>query len=663
MSWALRNISQKKAIGLIVICGFLLYANTLGHDYTLDDAIVITENDFTKKGFSGIWEQLSNDQFVGFYGQKKELVSGGRYRPLSMVMFNLEYAFFGNSPFIGHLMNVLWYLLNGVLLFLVLQKLFPEKWENNPWLPLSLLATLLWVFHPIHSEVVANIKGRDEIMAFCGELFTLWLLLKWLDSKKISLLITMAGVYFLALLSKENAITWLAIFPLAIYFFKKEKIQQAIPAFAVLLAVAGGWFAIRYQVVGGGIKDVADNLMNDPFLESTVSEKYATIMLTLGKYVQLLFFPHPLTYDYYPKHIPIVSWNNPMVILSAFLYLGLIILSMVGFLKRKLYGFGILIFFITLSIASNLIFPIGAFMNERFVYVSSLGFCLVLGQFLLFGLSNFIKKIKQKQQALTFLCLLIFSLYSVKTISRNLVWKNNLTLATHDAEISVNGAKSNVMAGGLLTEEAAKSNNPAEKRKLLIRGIKYLERAIKVYPEYIDALLLMGNAQWELTKEAKNAMPYYKKILSINPNNQNAWSNILIVLEQEKNTNFKLKAYEELQRINPQVETVYVNMGRAYGKEKNDLNKALDVFQSGLQRFPNSYQLLSNMGTVYGLQGNYAAAIQVLEKATQIQPNNSKAFVDLGLSYYYNQQLQQAKAAFDKAKQIDPNLDRTKFPV
>ena len=657
------KLKSKQIVLIIGLSVFALYGNTLGHDFALDDAIVITDNEFTKKGFSGIWDQLTNDQFVGFYGTKKELVSGGRYRPLSMVMFNIEYALFGENPFISHLMNVLWYLLNALLLFLVLKHLLPKKWEENPWIPLSLLVTLIWVFHPIHTEVVANIKGRDEIMAFCGELLTLWFLLQWLEKKQIGQLLGMAGVFFLALLAKESAITWLAVFPLAIYYFKNEQLKRALPAFGLLLFVALVWLGIRYKIVGGGISDVADNLMNDPFLESTTAEKYATIMLTLGKYVKLLFFPHPLTYDYYPKHIPIVGWNNPMVILSAFLYLSMIGAAIVGFFKRNLYSFGILIFLITLSIASNLLFPIGAFMNERFIYVSSLGFCLILGHFLLFGLHEIVKHKQQFKTVFSLLTVIILSLYSLKTISRNLVWENNLTLATHDAKVSVNGAKSNVMAGGLLTEEALKANNPAERKRLLQESIFHLEQALRVYPDYIDALLLMGNAQWEMYRSVERAMPFYFKILSINPQNANAWRNILVVLEQTDKIDYKIKTYEELRIIDPQREMVYVNLGRAYGRGRNQLTKALDIFQKGLQRFPNSYELLSNSGTVYGLQKNYPAAITVLQKATSIRPNSSKAFIDLGLSYFYNGQLEEAKKAFDRAKELDPNLERNKLPV
>ncbi|MEX2380491.1 MAG: tetratricopeptide repeat protein [Vicingaceae bacterium] len=658
----LANISHKKALLLFVLCGFLLYGNTLKHEFALDDAIVITENSYTKEGFSGIWKQLSNDQFVGFYGQKKDLVSGGRYRPLSMVLFNIEYELFKLKPFYYHLMNVLWYMLNGFLLYYALKSLF-KKWLTEELQLLPLLAALFWFFHPIHTEVVANIKGRDEIMAFSLLLLTLIFFLRYLSSQKPTELLAVVVFYFLALLAKENAVTWLAVFPLAIYFFRNNDLKQSFVPFALIFSTAVVWFFIRYKVVGGGISDVADNLMNDPFLHATTSEKYATIILTLGKYLQLLFFPHPLTFDYYPKHIPIVSWSNPWVITTVVAYLILIFLAIRGFIKKQLIAFGILFFAITLSIASNLLFPIGAFMNERFIYVSSLGFTLILAYVLLQGLPKVIKHKSDSKQILMLLSLLILTLYSIKTISRNPVWKNNLSLSTNDALISVNGAKSNVMAGGQLLEKAEEINNTQEKKELVERSIYHLNRAVKIYPEYIDALLLMGNAQWKYDQDASKAIPYYKNILAINSNHANAWKNIDVVLRKNKNVNYNIQAYTSLIDYKPKRELTYLYLGRLYGQQKNDLNKALEYFRQGLKIAPNSYELLSNMGTVYGLQGNYGAAVEVLEKAAKIRPDLAKVHIDLGLSYYYLGQLKKAKAEFDQAKILDPTINRSQLPI
>jgi len=657
------QLSQNKIYLIFILSGFLLYGNTLGHDYALDDAIVIEDNQFTKKGLSGIWDQLSNDQFMGFYGEKKSLVSGGRYRPLSMVMFNIEYALFGANPRVGHLMNILWYIFNGILLFVVLKRLLPENKSDKQLIPIGLTVSLLWFFHPIHTEVVANIKGRDEIMAFCGLLCTLLLILNYLKSKSRLLLIGVGVAYFLSLLAKENAITWLVLFPAATYFFKKNQLKNALPAFAITLIAAGLWLWVRYLVVGEGISNVADNLMNDPFLESTKSEKYATIFYTLGKYLQLLVFPHPLTFDYYPKHIPILNWSNPKVIFSVVIYIFLFIVALKGFLKRRLIAFGIILYAVTLSIASNIIFPIGVFMNERFIYVSSLGFCLILGQGIHLGLKHYIQHQREMKKAFLYSLSVLLFLYAGKTISRNRVWKNNFTLATHDANVSINGAKSNVMAGGLLVEEAQKAKNTAQKNKFLQKGIFHLRRAIEIYPEYIDALILMGNAQWELSHNAANALPYYRKILSINPNHTNAWQNIFIVLEQSKDVDYKLNAYETLLQNHPNKVKLYLQLGRTYGKEKNNLTKAIELFKQGLEVQPNNYDLLSNMGTVYGLQQNYTAAIEVLEKAVKLRPQVAKTHIDLGLSYFYLENMEKAKAHFDRAKELDPDIDRNQLPV
>ena len=146
---------------LIFVVAFLLYANTLTHEYTQDDAIVIYDNMFTTKGFSGIPGILKYDTFFGFFKVegKDKLVAGGRYRPLTLVMFAVEYAIFGKSPFIGHLGNVLLYGLLGIVLYLLLLKLFRAR-EDIPLAALfALVITLFFIAHPIHTEVVANIKG------------------------------------------------------------------------------------------------------------------------------------------------------------------------------------------------------------------------------------------------------------------------------------------------------------------------------------------------------------------------------------------------------------------------------------------------------------------------------------------------------------------------
>ncbi|MEZ4984142.1 MAG: hypothetical protein R2795_03750, partial [Saprospiraceae bacterium] len=167
--------------------GALLYANTLGHDYAQDDAIVITDNMFTTQGMKGIPGLFTYDTFFGFFKVegKAKLVSGGRYRPLTPAMFAVEYALFGDKPGVMHFFNALWYGLTVVVLYQVLLLLFGQRaaWDDRLknsaaiyWIPL--LATLVFAAHPLHTEAVANIKGRDEIITLLGSLAALGLLLK-----------------------------------------------------------------------------------------------------------------------------------------------------------------------------------------------------------------------------------------------------------------------------------------------------------------------------------------------------------------------------------------------------------------------------------------------------------------------------------------------------
>ena len=115
---------------ILLAFSFVLYANTLFHSYTQDDAIVIYDNMYTQQGIQGIPGILQYDTFKGFFKVegKDKLVSGGRYRPLTLVQFAIGQSLFGDSPRLGHIMNIFWYGLTCVILYLLLLKLL----QSNP---------------------------------------------------------------------------------------------------------------------------------------------------------------------------------------------------------------------------------------------------------------------------------------------------------------------------------------------------------------------------------------------------------------------------------------------------------------------------------------------------------------------------------------------------
>jgi protein O-mannosyl-transferase len=257
---------------IIALFGFALYANTLFHDFTQDDAIVVYDNMYTSQGIAGIPGLLKYDTFFGFFKEegKEKLVTGGRYRPFTPIMFAIENQLFGSlkkdaagnpikdergntvleyPAFIGHFFNIFWYIITGLLMYLVLRRLLRDRGETLA-VVVSLTATLLFMAHPIHTEAVANIKGRDEIIALLGSLGALYFSLKAFDTQKQVWGLVAALLFFIGLMSKENAITFLGIIPLAYWFFTQVSIGTIVKQMMPLLAATVAFLVIRTNVIG-----------------------------------------------------------------------------------------------------------------------------------------------------------------------------------------------------------------------------------------------------------------------------------------------------------------------------------------------------------------------------------------------------------------------------
>lgn len=480
---------------LFVVVSFALYISSVNFDYVLDDKIVFTENDFVQKGFSGIGDILAKETFTGYFGEQKDLVAGGRYRPLSLVTFAIEKQLFGQKEAVSHFFNVLFYAFNILLLYRVLFLFFPTKEdkENKWYWSIPFIATLLFLLHPLHTEVVANVKGRDEIMTMMGALAATYYTFKYIDTDKILYLLLSGIMLFLGLLSKENAITFLAVIPIAVYFFTKASFKKNLLAMIPLLIATGIFLMLRTQAIGylfDSGEEIKD-LMNNPFADMTDGQEIATIVHTLGIYFKLSFFPHPLTHDYYPYHIPIMNWGDISVILSTVLYGALGLFAIWGLIKKNIFAFCIILYLATLSITSNLFFPVGTFMNERFIYISSLGACIALAYL-------FYQKIPDwfgsNQKVAQYLSIGLFAIYALgftgKTVWRVPAWKNAMSLNSTAIKISKNSARANTFMGTALFEEYKLENDRETKKKLMERISFHINKSLEIHPRYGSAITM-----------------------------------------------------------------------------------------------------------------------------------------------------------------------------
>lgn len=629
-SVAKQSIFSEKIGGLLIVfLSIALYANTLQHDFVQDDAIVIHDNMYTTQGVAGIPGILSKDTFYGFFKTegKDKLVAGGRYRPLTLILFSVEWQIVGDNPFLFHLMNIVWYALLCFLTYRTLHVLLKEKYKAA--LPISIIAGLLFTAHPIHTEVVANIKGRDEILSMLGSIVALYTALKYIDSKTKIWLIASAICMFLGCMSKENAITYLAIIPLGIFFFRKVSIGQVFGATLPATLGVAVFLIIRTIILGLDFGDTPTELMNNPFVKLAnlgdgnmqyvpfdLSEKLATICFTLGKYIQLLFFPHPLTHDYYPRHIEVMQGSDPAVILAAIMYAMLIGLVLVGLKRKDILTFGILYYLITLSIVSNIIFPIGTNMSERFLFMPSLGFALIFSH----SLHSTVNK--KSKSILIGILVLILGLYSMKTIMRNMVWENDFTLFNTDIAVSKRSAKLLNAVGGSLLTSAIEEEDQSIKNDMLKKAIDATNEATQIHPNYINAYLIQGNSYFHL-KEMENAEKSYSKILGINPNHTDATKNLTIALRES---------------------------GRNLGSS-GKVDQALVKLNRAQELNPNDPETLTLLGIANGFSGNHQTAITFFVKALQLKPNSKEIHNNLSKAYQYIGNIERATYHANLAQQ------------
>ena len=681
----------------------IIYINTLPNKWALDDSIVVHGNRYVKRGIWGLDSIFTKGTFYGFYGADVNAVVGDRYRPLSPALFAISAELFASSqkdaqqnnlkdkagftvqdlsattsfPQVLHFFNILCYGLLCMLLYrLILFLLNPNlDLTNAGSLNIAAISSLLFTVHPLHTEAVANVKGLDEILSLLLALSATFYLVKAWRKAQVShttpykywILGTLA--FFLGLLAKESTITFLAIIPLCLWFFTTASLKRIAVLCLPLLLVFGVYWGLRYQAVGGlNTATIKSNqLLNDPFIVLNEEAKFsplvpgaslmklnnpaantfvklpysnqlATNIYTYGLYLKLLVWPYPLTYDYYPRHIAIKSFADPMVLLALLLNASLLVWAIWHTKKRHPIAFGILFYFISFSIVSNLIFPIGTNMAERFMFSPLVGYCFCIAV-----LAN--KLIEKGQAQSVFIVLtLLSSVYAFICLVRNLDWKDDYTLMSHDIKVSVNSGKVKLDIIGIGLNKALNDEAQAE-AKLSNLPLEAKQEAIKAIHKTRDSLIT-------------SVLPYGKEGLAISPMYGVGWLQVakayhvlsggesININQQFTYLNTAMEAYKQAlyyhpinsdKEINSYLSKCYTDLGKFYGQNLGDTDKAISLLEEAIKLDDTNSEPYFLLGTAYSMKQNYQLCITYTQRALAANPEDYKIKENLAVAYqqYY----------------------------
>lgn len=600
------------------LLGVALYAGTANHGYVLDDESAITKNNVVMGGTKDLDIIFTTHYRYGYWAN-----AGTLYRPLALALFAVQWEMAPNEPGLAHKTNIFLYGLCGFLLFLLLFRWFGR---GDPWLPL--IITVLFIAHPIHTEVVANIKSADELLAFALSLGALLLLWQFIEKRSVAGLIGSLLLYGLAMFSKESVITLLAVIPLAMWFFTTTKLPRIAWVSALFLVPVAIYMGARVNALGVfGTGDAGfatiDNMVANM---SSPAVKIATTLKLCGLYLWKMVVPHPLSHDYSLHEISQSNFADWRVWASVVAYVGMGVYALIGLKKRAFLSFAILFFLATFSLYSNLIVTIGTHFGERLLFLPSLGFAMAVGYGLWYlgtKTSNVLDAAARFQPAKAIIPLGILVVvavsYSFKTLERAAEWEDEIVLFDADRKNAPNSSRTHFRYGrSLMTQRLEETKNPEARQRLLKDAIGALTDAVAIVPTYAEAQGELGLA-WARLGVEDSAAAHYDIALEWSPTNY----------------------------------TVLNNYGSIYFN-RQDFPKAKEYFALAVQYNPRYIEALGNLASVNGAMGNYQVAIDYFKQALELAPNTASYHYYIGLTYQNMGDAANAEPWLQKACQLAP---------
>lgn len=603
---------------LAAALGFLLYANTFGYYYTLDDFSSIKDNWVVKGGLKYLGTIFSTEYRFGTWNSP-----GSLYRPIPLSMFALEWQLSPDKPFISHFMNVALYGLTGWVLWITWRRIL----SGYP-VALTAMAVLFFMAHPVHTEVVCNIKSRDEIVSFLFGMMAMYSIWRYLENEDRKWMAAALLSFTVAMFSKEGAIMFIFLYPLTMWFFSEKPLSRMLRISALMVIPAAVFLMIRHQVLAAQSYNetysVLDNFMVDA---KNSSERLASAFMMCGKYLWVLVFPRTLVCDMgYPQVTP-VGFNDWRAVTGFLVYAAMGVWALMNLKRRHILSFAILFYLICFSLFSNVFFLIGTSYGERLQYMPSFGFAIALawGICKIFNIKdlNSIWNPDGKGSSVWAVAGIILALYALRTITRNPAWENSATLYASDLPTSPNCAKLNYHNALEVARVAMDEKTGVVKDKAgLERAIEDYSKCIKLYPEYHDAYGGRGIAYFRLGQYDK-AFQDYQVSLKYRPNNA----------------------------------PVLSNMGYIYFM-RGQLDKAEEVYKESIKYDPRFVDARRNLGAVLAMKKNFKEAIEQWQEGLKYEPNNATLLFYIGSAYKDMGQPEQAQPWFDKAYAADPSLKK-----
>ncbi len=446
------------APALVFLLALGAYANSIPNHFAYDDYGVIVMNPTVQHNlWYAVWNQ-------GYWPKKNGMKPDILFRPLTILTYIMNHATTPHLFWPYHLVNVILFGLVAVLVAML-------AWRLTRHAGVAVAAGLIFAVHPLHTEVVANVIGRAELLAALWALCALLIYLPpgdmpagpdqrrgWWHGVLVS------ACMVLALFSKETPAGLLCVFPIidiwrwsnwpadARIKLRRWLSGQALRYYLPIWLGFGLYMLLRLHAVGLMSNDHMTSPVVNPLMAATIGQRIVTPFMLLGKYVYLFFWPVHLSADYSaPSLMPTANWLNPMVLLGVGVFSAVVLAVVTYWRKNPPVAILCVLLAFSYGLVANVL-RIGTIFGERLFFWPSVFLtillCIAGKEFL--AHAPRLTRPRAMKLAGAALAALVLGAMLVRTVRRNPVWHNNISIALATAQDNPNSARNCAWAGTVL---------------------------------------------------------------------------------------------------------------------------------------------------------------------------------------------------------------------
>lgn len=549
-------------IAFICLTVLAVYSNTFTMDFVWDDFLNIKDNTFIRS-LANIPRMFTTD---AAFGSATDISASPYYRPLFKISLALDFFLWKEWALGYHLTNTLLHMMVSALVYL-----FSVKVLRLPGA--ALIAALVFAVHPVHSEAVAWISARNELICALFMLVSLIFYIRFREKSRIGDMAISLTTFFLSLLAKEMSITLPAIILLLEICCGGEPLRKKIRIPMLFCFATIPYFLLRMKVLA-----IAD------WGAFPLTERVYTSFGLITEYLRLLIFPANLKVFY---DIPMKSTFFTLKVIIPFLLLIVALVATVFTWKidRRVF-FSLTWVFITLTVVSGIPVVLApALMAERYLYIPSVGIAMFSGivSFLIverMGNAQLFRRLSisfpvRSGNFYVMVWMPILAVLAALNFQRNFTWENNQVFTTRWVQDAPGDSGGHINLGAIHERQGRHDEAARE----------------------------------------------YRKALSLRPNSLEAHINLGIVYDKTGRVNEAEREYEAALQLDPNFPELYYNLGMLYLRQDRfaDAEKA---FLRVITLNPGSADAHNNLGLIYSAKGQTSKSVEHLEEAIRLNPDN-----------------------------------------